>query len=110
MLLYYVTSYNYTKRITGEQDTGVCETNTSFTHALAMRPGGRSCNSAPDLVLSKLIFQLVFLSGGVSFSQTPVSVHAVHNAHIVRDGIILYQTVSYILYTHLHNHMHRLDV
>ena len=30
-----------------------------------MRPSSRNCNPAPDLVLSKLISQPVFLSGGV---------------------------------------------
>ena len=37
-----------------------------------MRHNSRNCNPAQDLVFSKLIFQPVFLSRGVIFSQTPV--------------------------------------
>ena len=43
-----------------------------FTRAVALRPSSRNCNPAPDLVFSGLIFQPVFLSGGVFFSQTSV--------------------------------------
>ena len=52
--------------------TGVCERNTPFMGAFALQSCGRNYLPAPDLVLWKLIFQCVFLSGGVFVSQTPV--------------------------------------
>ena len=44
----------------------VSERNFSFTRALA---SGRNCSPAPDLVLSKLIVQPVFLPGGTFFHR-----------------------------------------
>ena len=45
--------------------------NTPFTRALASQASSSNRNPAPDSVFSKLIFQPVFLSGGVFSSQTP---------------------------------------
>ena len=53
--------------------TGVCETNIPFARALALQSSSRNCSPAPDLVLWKLIFQCLLFSGGIIFSQTPVS-------------------------------------
>ena len=53
--------------------TGVCETNTPFASAFALQSCSRNCSPALDLVFQKLIFPRV-LSGGVFFSQTPVSI------------------------------------
>ena len=44
--------------------TGVW-TKKPFARALATQASGRNCNPAPELVLSKLIFQPAFISGGV---------------------------------------------
>ena len=44
----------------------------SFYACLGLRPSSRNYNPAPDLVLSNLIVQPVFLSGGVLLSQSPV--------------------------------------
>ena len=39
----------------------------------ALQACSRNCSPAPDLVLRKLVFQRMLLSGGVFFSRTPVS-------------------------------------
>ena len=57
----------------GVMSTVVCEQNTLFAWALALRSFSRNCFPAPDLALRKPIFLIVFFSGGVFFSQTPVS-------------------------------------
>ena len=49
--------------------TGVCGKHNPFTQALAVQSRGRNCNSAPDLVLWKLVFPHVLLSGGVFFHR-----------------------------------------
>ena len=53
---------------------GVCEKNIPFVSAFALQSCSRNCSPAPDLVLWKLVFPRVLLSGGVFFSQTPVSI------------------------------------
>ena len=53
-------------------DTGVCEKH-SFYRSFLLQPTSRNCYPAPGLVFLKLIFPHVLLSGGVCFSQTPVS-------------------------------------
>ena len=52
---------------------GVCEQTHVFVPALALQSRSRNLSPAPDLVLFKPTFQCVFFSGGVFFSQTPVS-------------------------------------
>ena len=66
---------------------GVCDKNTPrekttlwkmsyrfpFMRAMAIQSCSRNCSPAPDLVFLKLIFSYVFFSGGMFFSQTPVS-------------------------------------
>ena len=47
--------------------TVVCESNTSFKRALALRPSSGNCSPAPDLVFYKPSFQMDFFSGGVFF-------------------------------------------
>ena len=49
--------------------TGVCEQTTPFARAFALQSSSRDCSPAPDLVLSELIVQPVFLSGGVFFHR-----------------------------------------
>ena len=47
--------------------------NTPSMRALAMESCGTDCSPAPDLVCFNIMFPRVFLCGGISFSQTPVS-------------------------------------
>ena len=50
----------------------VSERNTPFAQVLALQSHSINRNPAPDLVLWKPMFQCVFFSGGVNFSQTPL--------------------------------------
>ena len=52
--------------------TSVCEINTPFVRAVALRSSSRNSNPPPDLVLRKLILPRVSFSGGMFFSQTSV--------------------------------------
>ena len=53
--------------------TGFCEQNIPFGWVLALQSLSRNCYPAPDLVLRKPIFLIILFSGGVFYSQTPVS-------------------------------------
>ena len=55
------------------QRAGVCENCTPFMRAPALQSSSRGSTPAPELLLFKLIVSRVFSSGGVFFSQTPVS-------------------------------------
>ena len=54
-------------------NTGVCLwKKTPFLQAVDLQSRDRNCCPAPDSMLGRLIFQCVFFSGGVFFSETPV--------------------------------------